>query len=125
MNKSTILVFVLSVMIFSSIGAVAIIMIPDSSPESYTVKKYEAIDRQEYNFVDTKSISLESIEQVYDVNQEILNKLIKEQNYKPGTNNPFANIISNNTNGENSGGTTGNTGGTTGGNTSGETSSGK
>ncbi len=101
MNKSTILVFVLSVMIFASIGAVAIIMIPDSNTESITVKKYDALSREDYTFVDTKNVSLESIEQKYDVTRDYLNKLIIDKNYKPGTTNPFA---FENANAESSGG---------------------
>ena len=120
MNKSTILVFILSVMIFASIGAVAVIMIPDSNPESLTVKKYETISREDYTFVDTKNISLDSIEQKYEVDREYLNKLIKDQNYKPGTTNPFANTAENNGSNSGSSGSSGGSGSSSnGGSTSG------
>ena len=107
MNKSTILVFILSVMIFASVGAVAVIMIPDSNPEMLTVKKYETLAREDYVFEDTKNISLESIEQTYDVDRKYLNQLLINKEYLPGTNNPFQTYTS--SNGGSSGGSNGTT----------------
>ncbi|MEG2484218.1 MAG: hypothetical protein RSB51_01980, partial [Clostridia bacterium] len=75
MKKSTIVTFILSVMVFATIGAISIILImPDSRPDSYVAPKYEQLQRGNYTYVQTKNITLESIEQRYEVNQDYLNK---------------------------------------------------
>lgn len=91
MNKSFLITFSVSVIIFATAAVIMLMLLLPKQLVSLktSVEKYEGIEKSNYTYTKTKDISKEALLKEYKISSDDISKFRNEYKYIPGNSDPF------------------------------------
>ncbi len=91
MNKTYIITFGMSILVFASLVIIALmLMVPQQKVFiEGNINKYDTIKKSEFTFESTKDITLETLMKQYGISADEMATFKARNQYKPGNSDPF------------------------------------
>lgn len=91
MNKSFVITFSISVIIFATAVAIMLMLLLPKQLVSLktSVEKYQGVEKSNYTYTKTKDISKETLHKEYTVSNDDMSVFKNERKYLPGNSDPF------------------------------------